>query len=283
MAALDFSKSFDRRAFSGGSSDSARFADRSRFRGHRGGVITMHRALTRFVLEPSDLITAALLVLLFTFVWVISLPWLCRVWERIFAEGIRLLALRSEVGLREHFATPYIRFAVPYPRMEGVSPDPQTWWLTAAVVGALFAATFLLPKKFTPVTYLLRAILFIQVTALVYFFWQPAKFPHTPDSYMEGLVTYGIALISIVPVLFGLTYYIFRFRLIRKAALTAMTMAHLSVFFPLQIMAQAVVLEKSVLFMPVLYIVFGLPVDVMIILAFYSWGMSWPSETQNEM
>jgi hypothetical protein len=37
------------------------------------------------------------------------------------------------------------------------------------------------------------------------------------------------------------------------------------------------VLEKTVLFMPVLYIVFGLPTDILIILAFYSWGMSWPS------
>ncbi|HXX19451.1 MAG TPA: hypothetical protein VEJ46_08615 [Candidatus Acidoferrum sp.] len=246
-------------------------------------MITMHRALTRFVLEPSDLITAGLLVVLFTFAWILSLPWLCRMWRYVFTEGIRLLALGSAVGVREHFATPYIRFLVPYPRMEGISPDAETWWITAAVVGVGFAATFFLPKKFTPVTYLLRAVLFIQVTALVYFAWIPAKFPHTPDSYMEGMVTYGIALISIVPTLFGLTYYIFRFRLIRKAALTAMTMAHLAVFFPLQILAQAVLLEKSVLFMPVLYIVFGLPVDVMIILAFYSWGMSWPSKTQNEM
>jgi len=279
-AALGSSKSFDRRALPG---DSSRFTERSRFRGHRGGVITMHRALTRFVLEPSDLITAGLLVVLFTFAWILSLPWLCRMWRYVFTEGIRLLALGSAVGVREHFATPYIRFLVPYPRMEGISPDAETWWITAAVVGVGFAATFFLPKKFTPVTYLLRAVLFIQVTALVYFAWIPAKFPHTPDSYMEGMVTYGIALISIVPTLFGLTYYIFRFRLIRKAALTAMTMAHLAVFFPLQILAQAVLLEKSVLFMPVLYIVFGLPVDVMIILAFYSWGMSWPSKTQNEM
>ena len=243
----------------------------------------MHRALTRFVLEPSDLITAALLVLLFTFVWIVALPWICRMWQFMFSEGIRRMSLRCEVGLREHFVTPYIRFLVPYPRMEGVSPDAQTWWTSAAVVAALFGATFLLPKKFTPVTYLARAVIFIQVTALAYFLWMPARFPHTPDSYMEGMVTYGIALIAIVPILFGLTYYIFRFRLIRKAALTAMTMAHLAAFFPLQMLAQAVLLEKSVLFMPALYIVFGLPVDVMIILAFYSWGMSWPSETQNEM
>ena len=242
----------------------------------------MHRALTRFVLEPSDLVTASLLVLLFTFAWILSLPWLCRLWQYIFSEGIQWTGAASDVGLREHFVTPYVRFFVPYPRMQAVSPDAQTWWLTAAIVGVLLAATFLLPKRWMPVTYLARAVLFIQTTALAYFFWEPARFPHTPDSYMEGMVTYGIALISIVPALFGLTYYIFRFRLIRKAALTAMTMMHLSLFFPLQILAQAIVLRKSVLFMPVLYIVFGLPVDVMIILAFYSWGMSWPSKAQNQ-
>jgi hypothetical protein len=257
--------------------------DRGRFRGSRGGVITMHRALTRFVLEPSDLITAGLLVLLFTLSWIISLPWICRLWLRVFTAGIHLLALDVTVGAREHFATSYIRFMVPFPRMNGASPSPETWWLTAITVAALYGATYLLPKKFTPVTYLVRAVLFIQVTALAYFLIAPGKFPHTPDSYMEGMVTYGIALISIVPSLFGLTYFIFRFRLARKAALTAMTMAHLAIFFPLQMLLQAVVLEKSILFMPVLYIVFGFPVDVMIILGFYSWGMSWPSEAQNEM
>jgi len=29
--------------------------------------------------------------------------------------------------------------------------------------------------------------------------------------------------------------------------------------------------------------VFGLPVDIILILAFYSWGMSWPSGSQNEI
>jgi hypothetical protein len=31
-------------------------------------------------------------------------------------------------------------------------------------------------------------------------------------------------------------------------------------------------LQKTVLFMPVLYIVFGMPLDTLIIIAFYSWG-----------
>jgi hypothetical protein len=55
-------------------------------------------------------------------------------------------------------------------------------------------------------------------------------------------------------------------------------MSYLSLLLPVQVLLQAMVLEKSVLFMPILYIVFGLPVDILIILAFYSWGMSWLSD-----
>jgi len=126
-----------------------------------------------------------------------------------------------------------------------------------------------------PVMYLLRGILVVPGTALVYFALLPARFPHTPDSYMEGLVTAGIALISTVPLLFGLTYYIFDFGLLKKAFLTAITMTHLALFLPLQILLQALFLQKTILFMPVLYIVFGMPVNILIIIAFYSWGMTW--------
>ena len=94
-------------------------------------------------------------------------------------------------------------------------------------------------------------------------------------------MSYAIGLISFVPILFGLTYYIFDFGLIRKAALTAMTMGHLSLFLPFQILLQAIILRKSILFMPLLYIVFGLPLDIAIILAFYSWGMSWSFKTES--
>jgi hypothetical protein len=277
-AALDSLGSSDRLASAEGANHTPTFTDRGRFRGHRGGVITMHRALTRFALEPRDLVTGVLLVLLLSFGWVLSLPWLCRMWGYLLVSGIRILALRSTLGLTEHHITRYIRFVIPYPRMEGIAPDAWTWWSTAAVVCLLYAGSYFLPKKLTPITYLLRAALFIQFTALLYFLLAAARFPHTPDSYTEGLVSYQVTLISAVPTLFGLTYYIFKFGLIRKAALTVLTMSYLSLFLPVQILLQAMILEKSVLFMPILYIVFGLPVDILLILAFYSWGMSWPSD-----
>jgi hypothetical protein len=277
-AALDSSKNSDSRASSEAAQYVPRSADRGRFRGHRGGVITMHRALTHFILEPRSLITASLLVLLLSVTWIVSLPWLCLMWGYVLGNGMKILALHAELGLTEHHLTPYIRFVIPFPKMEGIAPDARTWWSTAAVVCLLYAASYFFPQKLTPVTYFLRAVLFVQVTALLYFLLIPARFPHTPDSYMEGLVSYRIALISGVPALFGLSYYIFEFGLIKKIALTTLTMSYLSLFLPVQILLQAMVLEKSVLFMPILYIVFGLPVDILIIVAFYSWGMSWSSD-----
>jgi hypothetical protein len=279
--ALDSSKSFEQRAPVAGTLDEPRFADRTRFRGHRGGVISTHRALTKFVLEPLDLVMSVMLVLLFSIVWVASLEWVCRFWRYLLTTGTKLLALHVAIGLTEHHFTTYIHFVIPYPRMEDVAADGWTWWTTAAVVLLLFGASFLLPKRNIPLIYLLRAVLCVQASALIYFGWATASFPHTANSYMEGLVSYGLTLISFVPILFGLTYYIFDFGLIRKTLVTFLTMIHLCLFVPLQVLLQAIVLHKSILFMPVLYIVFGLPVDVLMVIAFYSWGMSWRSKAES--
>jgi hypothetical protein len=42
-----------------------------------------------------------------------------------------------------------------------------------------------LPSHLVPVIYLLRGVLLIQATALVYFGLIPAEFPHTPSGYLH--------------------------------------------------------------------------------------------------
>jgi len=259
--------------------DERRLVDRTRVRGHRGGVIPTHRALTKFALQPLDLVMSVTLVVLFSLVWLISLGWMCRFWRYLFAFGTNSLGLNLPIGLSGHQLTTYIHFIIPYPMVEDAAPDPGTWWTTTVIVLLLFGVSFLLPKKQVPLIYLLRLVLCIQASAQVYFAFAAARFPHTADSYMEGLTRYGLFLISFVPILFGLTYYIFDFGLVRKALLTFLTMSHLSLFVPFQVMLQAILLRKSILFMPGLYIVFGLPIDVLMLVCFYSWGMSWRSRT----
>jgi hypothetical protein len=270
---LDSSRSFENHDIKG--SDPAKGTDPIRARGHRGGIISMHRALAHFRLGTMNLITASCLFVFFSFAWLALLPQVCRLWTRIFTLGIRSLPLRAELGLAEHHWTAFLSFDIPYLRMEPVLPSAQVWWLSCAVTSLIFVATYFISKRLIPVIYLLRAVLLVQAIALLYFAFIPARFPHTPDSYLAGFVTSGIGLISLVPLLFGLTYYIFDFGLLRKALLTSITMAHLALFLPFQVLLQALVLQKTVLFMPVLYIIFGMPVDVMLVIGFYSWGMSW--------
>ncbi len=272
---MDSSKSFEGHELPAGRLARSNRADPTRFRGHRGGVIPMHRALAHFRLGPMNLAAAISLFVFFSSVWLFLLPGLCRFWGRILATGIRLLPLRAELALSQHPVAPSIRIDVPYLRMEPVLPTPQTWWLAEFATLLLFAATFFLSRKWIPIIYLARGVLLVQVSALLYFALLPARFPHTPDSYMEGLISAGTALISAVPLLFGLVYYIFDFGLLRKALLTSITMAYLALFLPFQILLQALVLQTTVLFMPLLYIIFGMPLDILLIIAFYSWGMTW--------
>jgi hypothetical protein len=273
VAALDSSRSFENHNTK--ESDPSKGADPIRARGHRGGVISMHRALAHFRLGTMNLVTASCLFVFFSFAWLVLLPQVCRLWTCIFTFGIRFLPLRAELGLAEHHWTPFLSFDIPYLRMESVLPSAQIWWSSCAVTSLIFLASYFISKRLIPVIYLLRAVLLVQAIALLYFAFIPARFPHTPDSYLAGFVTSGIGLISLMPLLFSLTYYIFDFGLPRKALLTSITMAHLALFLPFQVLLQALVLQKTVLFMPVLYIIFGMPVDVMLVIGFYSWGMTW--------
>jgi hypothetical protein len=249
--------------------------DQIQVRGHRGGVITMHRALEHFHLGPMNLLVAIALFLSFTALWLVVLPVVCRIWHWFFATGLRYLPLDAKLDtVNQQFG--FLRLAMPCLLIRPLLPGFALWLSITLVTVGLFGATFLLPKAMVPLIYLSRAILLIQGTACFYFAVWPSQFPHTPDSYIQGLMLFSIAIISIVPLLFALTYYIFDFGILRKAFLTSLTMFYLALFVPLQVLFQAMFLQKTVMFMPILYIIFGMPADVMIIVAFYSWAMTWP-------
>ena len=250
-----------------------------RFQGHRGGVITMHRALTYFRLGPLNLLMSISLFLFFSAIWVALLPRLCRFWTSFLQLSLRLLPLHGTLEVAEHGFNSF-RLGIPYVRVYPVLPSLWIWSLTCLVTVLLFVGTFFLPEKWLPLTYLLRAILAVQGTSLFYFALWPMRFPHSPDSYMEALMTSGIGLITIVPLLYAFTYYIFDFGLWRKAILTGLTLVYLTLVLPFQVVLQALVLQTTLLFMPVLYIVFGLPLEILLIIAFYSWGMTWSFQSE---
>src|SRR5579863_2542938 len=169
-----------------------RSAVESLSRGHRGGVISMHRALTHFRLGPMNVVTSLSLFFLFSWIWVVVLPSLCHFWNHFLALSLQFLPLNGKLEVAVHQFNSSYRLEVPYLRIYSVLPNLWTWSVTCGITLLMFGATFKLPREWVPFIYMARGILLVQATALFYFALWPERFPHSPDSYMEALITSGI-------------------------------------------------------------------------------------------
>lgn len=197
----------------------------------------------------------------------------------MFEAGIKQLQLNATVVLRPYIMRSF-RVELPSIEMTSFPPDMAAWWITAIVCAVLLAVSFGLPSRYTPLVYLLRFALAIQVSALVYFALIPARFPHGATDFITSTMAGGSVLILLVPTIFGLIYYVFDFGIVRKTCLTVLAMSHLTVLIPLQALLQAYLLHHSVLFMPLLFLLFGMPLEILVIVSFYSWGMSWRAQAR---
>jgi hypothetical protein len=80
----------------------------------------------------------------------------------------------------------------------------------------------------------------------------------------------------IVPWIHALTYGIFAFSIPRKIALTALTLGFVGVAGPFLVMAHVYLIARlSLLVVPVLFFVFGMPLLVFACIGLYGWAMSW--------
>jgi hypothetical protein len=251
-----------------------------RHSGWRGGWIAPHRAFAYLPLNAKDLTVCVMLAAGMTLAWLSVLNSVGLLWSRIFRYWTQALGLQTTVFTAVHHMGRHIHFSLPYLNLTAGPPDPQTWWISGAATLALLAVTCFMSEEKLPWIYLLRFLVLLQGTALVYFVFAAARFPHDLPSYTVGMLYFGIILISLVPAILGLTFYLFDFSLLKKVWLTLLVAGYLTLFIPLQYMLHVYILQKSILFMPILYFAFGPFLDVLIFVCFYSWGMSWKSQNR---
>jgi hypothetical protein len=254
-----------------------------RRRGWRGGTITPHRAFVRLRLTPARIVESVGLTAVGTASWIVLLPAIGRFWGQIFAFWGARLGLKSNVILVPQGWGSHLHFALPCFGLSAGPASGLTWWITSAVMVLAFISSFLLNDEALPWAYLIRAFCLLQFTALVYFAVASARFPHDLPGYTVSMLVFSSILIGLVPVLYAFTYYPLNFSLMQKAFLTLLTMAHLVLFVPHQYMLHVYLLHGSVLFMPLLYFVFGPFLDILAFIGFYSWGMSWHSSESMEI
>jgi len=95
--------------------------------------------------------------------------------------------------------------------------------------------------------------------------------------YTLGFLQAGCAVLVLVPLVLGLTFYPFDIAVWRKVLLTAMVVGHMAVLLPLQVALHSyVVYHLSLLALPTMFFLWGLLIEVFVFVAFYGWGMSWP-------
>lgn len=246
-----------------------------RHRGWRGGVITPHRAFVRLRLSPRRVLESATIALIGTASWIALLPTVGRFWGHILAFWGARLELKSEVILVPQGWGSHIHFALPCFGLSAGPASGTAWWITTGVTALAFIASFLLTEEALPWAYLIRAFCLLQATALGYFAVASARFPHDLPGYTVSMLVFSCILIGLVPMLYAFTFYLLNFSLAQKLLLTLVTVAHLVLFVPQQYMLHIYLLHASVLFMPVLYFVFGPFLDILAFVGFYSWGMSW--------
>ncbi len=255
----------------------SRRIDSLRDRGFRGGRIAPHRAMIG--LEVSRWLFVDLLVLpaMFSLAVFVLLDPMLSGW-RWLLEYFRIpLGLPGVVATRVvelgplSFAIPFYSAVANWP----VAVDLRSGWL---FVLGLAIPGMLLRGRFVPLAYFLRALAVLQLTAQVWFSIAAPPFTYSLASYTAGLLVCGVVILLLSPVLVAFTYFIFDFELWQKLLLATMLLLHLALFFPLQAIIHAFVIYRgSLLAMPILFLAFGVLLDVFVYVALYGWGMSWRS------
>jgi hypothetical protein len=248
-----------------------------RHRGHRGGLIAPHRAFLQVHPTLADGAVSATLVVGFTLAWIRLLPLVGEFWGWIFRLWDRWLGLNADILMVPQRWAPSLHFSLPFIVVPAGGINLTVWTLSAAATLAVFLSTQLASEEYIGWLYIVRAVVFIQGSALLYFAFAAARFPHDVSTYAIGMLAFGVILIGLVPAVLGLTFYMFDFPAWKKLGLTVLIMGYMVVFIPMQYLLHVWLLHVSILFMPVLYFVGGPFLDVLIFVCLYSWGMSWES------
>jgi hypothetical protein len=252
-------------------------AEQDRFRGNHGTIINPHRAIATLPLRGADVVLAIVLGLGGATAYLFALDFVGRAWTWTFQQLAAPLGFAG-VSTRAFRVGSVVAFQLPYFDAVARAPTREQWWIGLLVTVVVLLVSFLFRQAFLPLGYALRLAVVVQATALVFFWHEPWPFPYDLASYVTTMEIGGLTAIGLVPVVLGLTFYVIDARVRQKVGLTLAIAGHLAVFVPLQYALQSyAIAHASLLVMPLCFALFALLPEVMIFIALYGWGMSWPS------
>ncbi|GAB5519536.1 MAG: hypothetical protein RhofKO_17870 [Rhodothermales bacterium] len=241
------------------------------------GILRRKRAFRTIAFGPRQLAASILLTAALSGFWYLAWPSVQAAWSWLFVTASPWLNLPATVGSTTHIWPIYGEVIVPTLELTGRSVHGGTWTTALGFTLLLAWISTKLPERFMPLTYFLRTIVLLETVSLIYFALTPETFPYMLTGYIGSMLHTGAALIALVPVVYGFTLFPFDLPWRHKIGLSLLTMGYLAVFIPLQYLTHAVLLYSgSMIFLPTLYMLLGIPLDVLALIALYAWGMSAP-------
>lgn len=246
---------------------------------YRGGATTYaeeHRAHARVERPRRVLTEAAVIGIVTTALWIALIPLVSRLWGHILATvapglgaaGVRM-ALTDAWGV--------VTIGIPFLDLSMGVPGPVALFASGFGILVLWIGSIFLPERWRPGVYLLRAVLLVHASAVVYFALWPELFPYTLADYLHGMTATGLAIATATPVVLALALHVQDLSIGRKVGFTALALAYSVVLVPVQYAVQGWILSHATaLVMPALYLFGGVPLHVFALVALYAWAMSWP-------
>ena len=258
--------------------------------GHRGGEILTHRAIWSLALPRRRMAGGALLALAFTGLLLVLQPWVATLWSHELVAWMKALELPGQFTLAASAASAasgaiadssLVFLPVPWidlPARDLALPAVAAHGLAVVAVWVLAGW---LPDAAKPAAFVLRFAALLHGSAVLYFLCWPASFPHALSAHVSGGLRQSWVLMLVTPWLHLGTYYLFPFPAWQGAALTAVSLLFIAVLAPLQYASHVALLHLAgPILMPLLYLLFGLMVPVLGLVALYGWAMSWCDPAQ---
>ncbi len=155
-----------------------------------------------------------------------------------------------------------------------LTPLPSTRWVlgTAAATAALYLWSGQWPERQRPWRVLTRGLCLVQASACAFLLWAPARFPYGLAQHLNALLQLGADLMLGMPLMLALGWGLLRLPWQLKVLGPLGVLAYFAVWLPHQAVLHAWLLSHaSVLFMPVLFLCFGLLLNGWLFIALYAW------------
>ena len=249
--------------------------------GQRGSAGLQHRSIWSLRLPKRRLAGGLLIALGFTLLLALAKHEIATAWGRQLIAWMHALEVPGMFVPDDAASTDM--FSLPVPLIDVQLRDLGMLAIAAHALAALliWVLSGWLPDAARPLSYLLRFAVLIHAAAIVYFWFWPASFPHPLSNHVAGGLRQSWALMLVTPWLHLCMYYIFPFAVWQGVALTTVTLLFLFVLTPLQYACHAaLVYGLGPIMSPLLYMLFGVMVPMLGLVALYGWGMSWGSPSR---